>query len=343
MAALDRSKKRARCIACVALILTAPGCGNFGGQRLLHTPDFGSAIAVVGDRNGDGVREIAVGDPTAGGRMSAFGAVALYDGRTLAGEKVLRGVRPDAFFGAYVDTLRDVDLDGIDDFAVASWQTDPASGSRVKHVDVISTRTLQPLLAADEGDQDQDSSASTGARPQVRRSSLPGATGADRTAKDMLQTWTVPHGPDTTACVVADPSKAEGWFFRLHVEGDERARWSIGWPELGDVRGRIVRLECCACGDLDGDRVEDLVLALCDEAYPSLPSRLTAVSGASGATVWTTTVAKRGMLCLAGWDDRNGDGARECLVGITQFWDPDSRGRVLVIDGATGQVVDEID
>jgi hypothetical protein len=77
---------------------------------------FGAVLAAVGDVNGDGVPDLAVGAPWRG----AQGAVFLLSGATGRRLRTLRAPRPQptAQFGAALAGLGDVNGDGVPDLAV---------------------------------------------------------------------------------------------------------------------------------------------------------------------------------------------------------------------------------
>src|SRR5262249_23520041 len=110
----------------------------FGGPQFDLTPDlelspsaegsgFGGVVAYLGDFNGDGFVDFAVGasnDP-AGGRHR--GALYIYYGGPQVDDRadlVLRGKQDDASFGVVRQETGDVNGDGYADIAVASERGD---------------------------------------------------------------------------------------------------------------------------------------------------------------------------------------------------------------------------
>ncbi len=104
--------------------------GGFTGS-LQFGADFGGAVAPLGDLNGDGVVDVAVGAPGEG-LFGAAGAVFVFllrgDGTVLqhveiTGEDVLTfgGPTAEQNFGASMANLGDLDGDGLDELAVGGY------------------------------------------------------------------------------------------------------------------------------------------------------------------------------------------------------------------------------
>ncbi len=116
------------------------GTGGFGGQ-LDNDDRFGSAIADIGDINGDGIRDLAVGAPNDDDGSSDAGAVWILmmktDGRVASWQKISRdegrfngNLNANDHFGAAIAGVGDLDNDGIPDLAVAAPDADEGGTDR---------------------------------------------------------------------------------------------------------------------------------------------------------------------------------------------------------------------
>ena len=108
----------------------ADGTGGFSGN-LDNDDRFGSAIAEIGDLDGDGITDLAVGAPNADDGVSNAGAVWILfmneDGTVDSSEKISRiaggfdgTIRADDHFGAALAGIGDLNNDGIPDLAVGA-------------------------------------------------------------------------------------------------------------------------------------------------------------------------------------------------------------------------------
>ncbi|WP_419192321.1 integrin alpha [Engelhardtia mirabilis] len=102
---------------------------------------FGSALAIIGDLDDDGIRDIAVGAP---GEARDAGTVRIHSGKTLEPIAVLRGSGPGDRFGSAIASAGDVNADGREDLIVGAPNergVHPESGT----VRIFNARTQRPL------------------------------------------------------------------------------------------------------------------------------------------------------------------------------------------------------
>ncbi|HHJ16559.1 MAG TPA: hypothetical protein ENJ80_07665 [Gammaproteobacteria bacterium] len=118
----------------------ADGVGGFNGN-LRNDDRFGSAVADIGDINGDGIRDLAVGAPNDDDGSDNAGAVWILlmqaNGRVGSWQKISRdeggfdgNVNANDHFGSSVAGIGDLDNDGIPDLAVGAPDSDEGGTDR---------------------------------------------------------------------------------------------------------------------------------------------------------------------------------------------------------------------
>ena len=133
--------------------------GTGGGPVLTDGDFFGSSVTSVGDLDGDGVADIAVGaerDDTGGGTNSNRGAVHVLllnaDGTVKSSTKIASGagggptLANNDLFGSSVAALGDLDGDGVADLAVGA-RTDDTGGSNRGAVHVLLLNIVAEIVA----------------------------------------------------------------------------------------------------------------------------------------------------------------------------------------------------
>jgi len=118
----------------------ADGVGGFGGD-LDNDDRFGSAVADIGDVNGDGIRDLAVGAPNDDDGSNNAGAVWILmmqaDGSVDSWQKISTDsgnfngdLNANDHFGAAIAGIGDLDNDGVPDLAVGAPDADEGGTDR---------------------------------------------------------------------------------------------------------------------------------------------------------------------------------------------------------------------
>jgi hypothetical protein len=139
--------------------------GVNGGPTLASHSYFGRSVASLGDLDGDGVTDLAVGaygDATSGFRSGAVYIMYLHANGTAKNfSKIASGtnggptlVRDDRF-GSSATLLGDLDGDGVIDLAIGA-ETEETNGSRPGAVHVLFLKPAAPVATALAGDYTSD-------------------------------------------------------------------------------------------------------------------------------------------------------------------------------------------
>lgn len=283
-----------------------------------HSEHLGYSIALLRDRTGDGIAELLVGAPAAGG--DDRGAVRVFSGATLALLLDLRGdkdrERGLGFldrFGVAVATPGDIDGDGFDDLLVGDPTID-----RVE------------LFAGSDGrllDDWTGTTATDFGRAIVPLGDLDGDGAFDLAIGSPLEVGT--NGMRGVVTIVSGATKFALQRFESSTDGGPLSIY-------GD-RDRLID-----AGDVDGDGFRDL--ALLDIAPSASAGMDTAVlrvySSRTGAALATTpfdgaTQVAYDFRSVARLGDFDGDGAGDYILGAIQ------RAGIaptiaVVVSGATG-------
>jgi hypothetical protein len=121
-------------------------------QRVLTGSDsFGSALAVMGDRNDDGLSELVVGQPMVGMAGSELGSVLVFDGNS-AGiaamwSSIFGGDPMNRKLGASVANGGDVNGDGLADILVGAPEASPGGLTNAGSMRVYFGRDALPVQA----------------------------------------------------------------------------------------------------------------------------------------------------------------------------------------------------
>ena len=284
---------------------------TFGAVLPTGLGNFGASVAAVGDLDGDGVTELAVGHP---GYSLKRGRVELFDGATFAGiGSVQKGIFGERM-GESMAPVGDLDGDGYGELLVGAPSND------VPVTDAGAAYLVSPKLGTILHDFSGTQSG------EAHGMSVASAGDLDGDGLDELlvgsPTHDGPGGEDAGRVVLYRGSDLTAWrTFRGVGEGER----------LGAALG--------AGADLDGDGVGDLVLGAPGWAAPGggALGRAVAYSGATGELLGEypgTTPGSLAGSALALLPDLDGDGVGELALGAPL--DLGGLGTARILSGATG-------
>ncbi len=352
-------------------IVAAAAEASAGGE-LLHSlvgpadgDRFGAAVVGLGDLDGDGRADFALGAPLSARNGPGSGQAWVISGRSGSVLHELVGPTTSEQFGASLAGLGDVDGDGVPDFAVGS----PRHGGSRGRVSVFSGASGTLLWSAtggnggarfgaalaNVGDVDGDGAAdlavgapfANGAGTAAGRVELrSGASGAllltfDGAPFDLLGTALAAAGdadgdgvPDLwIGAPLGDVGHFNAGSAWLRSGRDGAALLGVHGAEIGAQLGQWIS----RIGDLDGDgRPDVLVSSVGADSGGIDAGRVEVRSGADGGLLWRRDGRRpgAGMGPVAGIGDLDGDGRPEFLVGDPERGDGGARaGRVLLVRG----------
>ncbi|MCL4196040.1 MAG: integrin alpha [Phycisphaerales bacterium] len=294
-----------------ALLFTSPCALSQSGLPYTIEPpegsvEFGRSVASGGDVDGDGLPDIFVADPAFRVGNDIVGRWFIFSGSdgslifSETGERSLEGLGVPWIVGDFVG---DLDGDGRDEFIVGL----PAA-ERLRGVVLVYSITRREPLFTFIGEAERDLLGI-----EVR--------GVGDVTGDGV--------PDFA--FVAQDIPAGFVSVRSGATGEEVYRVAAG----GQRRPRRIR----AAGDLDGDRVPDLIIGsfLSGQGQGAREGEVRAVSGTSGETLWFVQHTSTVGWALAAGADLTGD---EVPDVVTMRYSPQ---HVLLISGSTGSVVAVLD
>lgn len=298
-----------------SLLSGATGLRLFTWTGIANGDQFGATVAFVGDVNGDGRPDIAIGSPRADVTAANAGLVRVVSGRTGLELFTVNGSSAGDLFGTSLAALGDVNGDARADFAVGATRNGIAVG-QVRIVSGASGATIRTLVGTSVNDRFGVSVAAIGDLDLDGIMDL--AIGAERS--DVAAT-------DAGSVVVV--SGATGSTLRT---------W-LGATTL-DEFGHTV----AGVGDVSADGVPDvLVGAWNDDAGTGfLPGGVSLISGANGAVLgyWAGITADDHLgKGLAALGDVNGDGVPDFGYSGRHDLNDQHPGDVWVRSGATHELL----
>ena len=281
--------------------------------------EFGSAVAMIGDVDADGVPDFAVGIPLDGTAGITAGRIRVFSGQTGALLYSVNGSNPGDEFGFSLVGIPDTNGDGTAEILVGAPYADPVgeSSGQARMLSGATGATLLTLNGAAAGDRFGFSvgyAGTTGVFPFFTRRLLVGAP-------------FVGFGPLTGLgdCYLFSESGTLIQEFK-GFQTDMHSGWSVS--------GGF---------DMNGDGVPDIVVGAPDIDFnASEDGRVFVFSGASpypailGISGWTSSAARSGA-SVAMLADTNNDGRADILIGAPG--DQSGKGSVRVYSGATGGIL----
>ncbi len=285
-------------------------------------------LAAMGDIDGDGTKDFVVSDPS-GGKGGSVHLKSTKSGSTIF---EVEGAQSGTGLGTVIAALGDVDRDGVGDFAAAGKSEDE-DGQCPIHVVVYSGKTGKKL----------HSLGGMKAPNFVFFIMTPPAIAAPG---DL-------NGDGSADIVVGAPFQTNGarencGMVRAFSGSDGKEIWTA-WG-MTEKESDCFGFAAVAAGDLDGDGVQEVVVAGgldTDPAVPVKTSRLYILSGKTGKVVRTIRLPDSKEFLsvgqhLAAAGDLDGDGKSEIAVATLTTSGPDDgtwESRVRVFSGKDGRLV----
>lgn len=316
--------------------------GAASGER------FGAALAPLGDVDGDGHADLAIGAPLASPNGAGSGSVVVFSGANGAALYSLGGAVAGDHFGFALASLGDQDGDGRRELVIGAVDADPAgsssgsvrvtsgkSGAKLYDVAGPSANELFGFALAALDDQDGDGfddfvvgapcapgvpkpgsvtlvSGRTGAPLAVQT----GWTNFDGHGSALANAGDVDgDGRDDVVVGAPQTQSAKRGYAQVWTNALAYLQWDIAGDSNGDAFGSTV----ASAGDPDQNGLADFAVgAPKDDDQGSDCGAVRVLSGISGQAIFTRFGAVAGAgfgRSLAGGLDASGDGVADLLAG----------------------------
>ena len=326
--------------------------GGFGGS-LLASDRFGRSIAVLGDLDGNGAPDLAVGayeDDDGGGNQGAVWILFLdSDGSVVSQQKISEtsggfggALDPLDNFGTCVEALGDLDGNGVCDLAVGALHDDDGGtnqgavwilfldpGGTVAGHQKISETSGGFGGVLDSGDRFGASVASLGDSGGGEIRLAVGADWDDDGGTNQGAIWIVSVKPDGTVSSQQKISETEGGFAGVLAPEDF---FGVATESVGDVDGNgVADLAVGAVGDDDGGSAQGAAWILFLNANGTVAGEQK-ISESEGGFGGDLDPDEDFAIALASLGDLDGDGLLDLAVGAGLDDDGDSnQGAVWIL------------
>ncbi|MCE9596040.1 MAG: integrin alpha [Planctomycetes bacterium] len=281
---------------------------------------LGTSVAGVGDINGDGFADIAVGADGTDPNGSASGSVVIYSGKNGLVISTVNGAAANDIAGTSVSALGDINGDGTPDFVVGAPWNDNGNGVDSGSARVISGKTGTVLFTF-LGDATSDYFGMT----------VAGAGDVNNDGKTDVMVG-APYGDGATGSASGYARVFSG------------ANGAVLYTKRGDTAGDNFGASLSGAGDVDGDGWGDFIVgALYDDPTGVSSGSATVFSGKTGSVIHKLVGDAATDLfgsSVGTPGDVDHDGFSDLIVGIT--WDDNTginAGAVRVFSGFDGQVL----
>jgi len=280
---------------------------------------FGSAVAVTGDIDGDGKADFIVGEPAAAPNGSASGKAYAYSGANGNLLFTISGSQSNAQLGYALAGAGDVNLDGKADIVVGAWGGGTIAGQAFVYT--------SPYTTAPSGDPSL-AYAIEGMTAGVAAVSFVGDINLD----------------GKSDFIVTDPAKSSQSGAAYVYSGDTGA---ILHTITGAETSAQLGFSAAGLGDTNGDGYPDFIVGIpysnAAGAAGSQRGKAIVYSGKTGGVLHTISGTQTGETLgysVSGVGDVNHDGEMDFVVG-SPAWDASGGklGKVVVYSGASGSVL----